>query len=430
MELASNEKGRRIRRVAASVLILSLFSGMGPPAQGYSVLTHEAIIDSAWEHGIQPLLLKRFPAATPEELKRARAFSYGGSAIQDLGYYPFGNKFFSELVHYVRSGDFIQALIRDSSDLDEYAFALGALSHYCADNNGHPLAINLAVPILYPKLKRKYGDRVTFAQNPAAHLKTEFAFDVIQSVEGRYVTEDFHDRVGFKVSRPVLEKAFFDTYSLELNSVFSDYDLAIASYRRGVSTVIPKMTEVAWQLKKDEIQKDFPGITKKQYVYRISKQDYQKRWNENYKKPRFDTKLLAFLIRIIPKVGPFKALTFQVPTPETEKMFRASFRDTMQEYERLLTELRESGHATLVNNNFDTGRVAGPGEYALADDTFAGLIDRLAEKHFAGITPELRQTLLSYYSDLKPPFSTKKKKKEWAKVVREVDELRAYTPAD
>ena len=134
MERASNEKSPRMRRVASFVLILFLFSGIVPTAQGYSVLTHEAIIDSAWEQGIRPLLLKRFPAATPEDLKRARAFSYGGSAIQDLGYYPFGNKFFRELVHYVRSGDFVQALIRDSSDLDEYAFALGALSHYCADN--------------------------------------------------------------------------------------------------------------------------------------------------------------------------------------------------------------------------------------------------------------------------------------------------------
>jgi hypothetical protein len=430
MERTSNEKGPCIRRVLAFVLILSIISGLAPAAGGYSVLTHEAIIDSAWEHGIKPLLVKRFPAATPEELKRARAFSYGGSAIQDLGFYPFGNKFFSNLVHYIRSGDFIQALIRDSSDVEEYAFALGALSHYCADNNGHPLAINLAVPILYPKLKRKYGDHVTFAENPPAHLKTEFAFDVIQSVEGRYVTEDFHDRVGFKVSRPVLEKAFLDTYSLDLNSVLSDYDLAIASYRRGVSTIIPKMTEVAWQLKRDEIQKDFPGITKQQYVYRISKQEYQKRWNENYRDPGWGTKFLAFLIRIIPKVGPFKALTFQVPTPETEKMFRTSFHDTMKEYERLLTELREFGQVTLVNNNFDTGGVTAPGEYPLADDTYAELLDRLAAKHFTGITPGLRQTLLAYYKDLNSPFSTKKKRKEWAKVVRELDELKAYAPAD
>lgn len=430
MNPTPHEKSRRVRRVVAAVLIFSLFSGLTPSSQGYSVLSHEAIIDSAWERGIQPLLLKRFPAATPEDLKRARAFCYGGSAIQDLGYYPFGNKFFSELVHYVRSGDFIQALIRDSNDLDEFAFALGALSHYVSDNEGHPLAINLAVPILYPKLKRKYGDHVTFAENPAAHLKTEFAFDVLQSAEGHYVTEDYHDRVGFKVSKPVLEKAFLDTYSLELQSVFSDFDLAIGSYRRGVSTVIPKMTEVAWELKKDEIQKDFPGMTKKQYVYRLSKREYRNRWAEKYRDQGFGTKLLAFVIRIIPKVGPFKALTFQVPTPETEKMFRASLRDTTKEYDRLLTELRESGRVTLENNNFDTGRVTGPGEYPLADDTYAELIDRLADKHFKGITPELQRTLLAYYSDLNSPFATKRKKKEWAKVVREVDELKTYAPGD
>jgi zinc dependent phospholipase C len=430
MRHSTDGKAALTGRRGAWILIFSLLSGSIPPANGYSVLTHEAIIDSSWDHGIQPLLLKRFPSATPEELKEARSYSYGGSAIQDIGYYPFGNKFLSDLVHYVRSGDFIQALIRDSTNLNEFAFALGALAHYCADNNGHPMAINVAVPILYPKLKRKYGDHVTYAQNPAAHLKTEFAFDVLQSAEGRYATEDFHDRVGFKVSRPVLERAFQDTYSIDLNSLFSDFDMTIGSYRRGVSTVIPKMTEVAWQLKKDEIEKGHPGITKKQYIYRVSKQEYRKRWNENYQEPGFGTRFLAFLIRIIPKVGPFRALSFRVPTPETEKLFRASFRDTTKEYQSLLTELRESGHVTLLNDNCDTGGVTRPGQYSLADDAYAKLMDRLAKNHFAGISPELRQTLLAYYSDLNPPFSTKKKKKEWARVVQEVDELKGYVPAD
>jgi hypothetical protein len=212
--------------------------------------------------------------------------------------------------------------------------------------------------------------------------------------------------------------------------LFSDFDLVIGSYRRGVSTVIPQITEVAWHLEENEIQRDFPGITTKQRVYRVSKREFQRRWNENYRELGFGTKFLAFLIRIIPKVGPFRSLTFHVPTSETEKMFRASFRDTVKEYESPLTELRESGHVTVVNNNFDTGSVTGPGQYSLADDAYSNLIGRLAEKHFAGVTPELRQTLLLYYSDLNSPFSTKMKKKEWAKVVQEVDELRAYAPAD
>ena len=88
---------------------------------------------------IQPLLAKQFPRATREDsCKQARAFAYGGSVIQDLGYYPFGSHFFSNLLHYVRTGDFVEAMIREARDVNEYAFALGALAHYAADNAGHP----------------------------------------------------------------------------------------------------------------------------------------------------------------------------------------------------------------------------------------------------------------------------------------------------
>ena len=120
-------------------LVLALVLSLGWPARSaaYAVLAHEAIIDSAWDTDIRPLLLKRFPGATREELKEAHGYAYGGAIVQDMGYYPHGNKLFSDLTHYVRSGDFILALLRDSKDLDGYAFALGALSHYAADNDGH-----------------------------------------------------------------------------------------------------------------------------------------------------------------------------------------------------------------------------------------------------------------------------------------------------
>src|ERR1700685_2022810 len=147
---------------------------------GYSVLTHEAIVDSVWDASIQKVLLNRFPAATPEELEQAHAYAYGGCIIQDMGYYPFSSKFFSDLTHYVRSGDFVVALIRESQDVNEYAFALGAMSHYAADNSGHRLATNLAVPILYPELRRRFGRTVTYWDNPTSHLRTEFGFDVLQ----------------------------------------------------------------------------------------------------------------------------------------------------------------------------------------------------------------------------------------------------------
>ena len=153
--------------------MLVLFLSIGWPAQSaaYAVLAHEAIIDSAWDTNVRPLLLKRFPAATVEQLKEAHAYAYGGAIIQDMGYYPHGSKLFSDLTHYVRSGDFILALLRDSKDLDGYAFALGALSHYAADNDGHLIGVNRAVPILYPNLKKKYGDLVTYEESPLAQCQ-------------------------------------------------------------------------------------------------------------------------------------------------------------------------------------------------------------------------------------------------------------------
>src|ERR1700676_502518 len=176
----------RWARACALALVLFLCFGWPARSAAYAVLAHEAIINSAWDTSIRPLLLKRFPDATKEELKEAHGYAYGGAIIQDMGYYPHGSKFFSDLTHYVRSGDFILALLRDAKDLDGYAFALGALSHYAADNDGHLIGVNQAVPILYPKLKKKYGDSVTYEKDPLAHVKTEFGFDVLEVAQGRY----------------------------------------------------------------------------------------------------------------------------------------------------------------------------------------------------------------------------------------------------
>src|SRR5947207_5941798 len=150
---------RASRLSLAAFGLLVLFSAQN--AYSYSVLTHEAIVDSTWDSAIKPLLLKRFPAATAGELTTAHAYAYGGCIIQDLGYYPFGSKFYSDLTHYVRSGDFILNLIRESRDLDEYAFALGAMAHFAADNSGHRIATNVSVPLLYPKLRLKFGNSIT-----------------------------------------------------------------------------------------------------------------------------------------------------------------------------------------------------------------------------------------------------------------------------
>ena len=235
-------------------------------ARAYSVLTHEAIVDAAWDDAIVPVLRARFrPSA--DELLRARAFSYGGCLIQDLGYYPFSSRLFGDLTHYVRSGDFVEALVREARNTEELAFALGALAHYAADNVGHPSAVNLAVPITYPKLRAKFGDRVTYQDHPTAHLRTEFGFDVLQIARGRYLPDAYRDFIGFEVSKPVLERAFSATYGLDLDDVFTNLGLAIGTFRWTVSTTIPEMTKVAWESRYDEIATLAPGMTREQFMF-------------------------------------------------------------------------------------------------------------------------------------------------------------------
>jgi len=381
-------------------VLLILVSAL--PLRAYSVLTHEAIIDRNWPGEIKPLLLAHFPGTTEEQLREAHAYAYGGAILQDMGYYPFGNKFFSDLVHYVRSGDFVATLIRDAQDVNEYAFALGALAHYAADNEGHPIAVNRAVPMLYPKLERKFGPDVTYEDNPGAHLKTEFGFDVIEVARGKYALESYHDFIGFQVSKPLLERAFQDTYAFSLNSLFKDLDLALGTFRFTVSQVIPEMTKAAWSAKKKQIQQLEAGMTRRKFVYRISRTSYQKEWAGKYERPGLGARFLGFLFRLIPKIGPFRALAFKVPTPEAEKLFIASFDDTKDRYRLLLVEVKEN-RLQLQNENFDIGRPTRRGDYKMADESYSKLLERLDKA--ATIPPDLRANILAFYKDSDGPES-------------------------
>jgi hypothetical protein len=396
---------------------------------GYSVLTHEAIVDTLWDASIQKMLVARFPAATPEELEQAHAYVYGGCILQDMGYYPFSSKFFSDLTHYVRSGDFIVALISESQDLNEYAFALGALAHYAADDSGHRLGTNLAVPILYPELRSKFGRTVTYWDNPISHLRTEFGFDVLQVAQGRYAADGYHKFIGFQVSKPVLERAFRDTYGLELKDVFSSLDLALGSFRYSVGNIIPGMTRVAWQLKGDTLVKEIPGMTKKRFLYNLSRSSYEKEYGKGYHRPGIRTRLVAWILTIVPKIGPFKSLKFKAPTPEVEKMFMTSFNATVDSYRALLVRVSD-GRTELVNQNFDIGKPTVAGEYLGADLAYDKLLDKLAGHKFAGVSADLRGNILDYYKDRKPPVSppTKKAGAEWAKVLEQRAQLEQLQP--
>ena len=422
--------GRRkgsIVKAFAIFVTLALSLGMPSETAAYAVLAHEAIIDIAWDANIRPLLLMRFPDATREQLKEAHGYAYGGAIIQDMGYYPHGSFFFSDLTHYVRSGDFVLALLRDSKDLDGYAFALGALAHYAADNDGHPLGTNRAVPLLYPKLKEKYGDSVTYEEDRLAHVKTEFGFDVLEIAQGRYAPDNYHDFIGFGVSVPLLEQAFQETYGLDLKSVLSDEDKVLGSYRHDVSRLLPEATRVAWSLKKDEIMKDQPGITRRKFLYNLSRASYQKNWGKQYQPPTLRERFLAFLIRILPKFGPLKVLQLKTPTPATEQLFEASFNAAMDRYRKLLSEAA-AGQLDLPNDNFDTGGITGPGKYQLNDKAQANLLDALAKEKFSGASQEIRAELLEFFGHPDAPYAMKRKPKDWAKVEAELEQLKNATP--
>lgn len=411
-------------RVALAFLVILFVVRLCP---AYSVLTHEEIVDLLWKDRIEPLLKQRFPEATEEDLRKAHAFAYGGCLIQDMGYYPFGNKQFSDLTHYVRSGDFVVNLIQQSSDLNEFAFALGALSHYAADTMGHP-TINRVVTIEFPKLGKKFGERATYADSPKSHIRTEFGFDMVQVAKNRYTSDRYHDFIGFEVSKDQLKRAFLQTYGLQLNDIFGDPDLAVGTFRRAISLVIPEMTRVALLARKQAIVRDTPNFHKKKFLYYLSRKQYEKEWGKGYRKPGAGTRILAFFLRLVPKVGPFSALAFKIPTQQTEDMYIKSVDSTVEDYSLLL-------HATKVqdlrlpNKDFDTGKDTQAGEYQLTDKAYERLLNKLADKKFEHLTPQLQENILEFYSDLKAPIQTKRNKKAWTVTLANVERLRAVTPA-
>ena len=380
-------------------------------ACAYSVLTHEEIVDLAWTTEIRPLLLLRYPGLSEDQIIEAHAYAYGGSVIQDLGYYPFGSKQFSSLAHYVRTGDFVEELLRESQDANEFAFALGALSHYAADIAGHP-AINQAVALDYPKLRAKFGKSVRYADDRTAHLKTEFGFDTLQVAKNRYAPQQFHDFIGFKVAEPLLERAFPVVYGLQLKDVLPHEDLAVGSYRFAVSRLIPQMTQVALEVNKKDLIKETPDFSRRKFLYRLSRSDYERAWGKSYTRPGIGTRVLAALLRYIPKVGPFKGLGFNNPTPQTEDLYIKSINSSVDLYRSYLEEER-AGKLVLPNCDLDSGAITKEGEYSLTDESYAILLASLSSGNFKQTTPQLRENILEFYSQPSQEVRTEKDEARW-----------------
>ncbi len=333
---------------------------------------------------------------------------------------------FSNLVHYVRSGDFVRELILQSQDANEYAFALGALAHYASDIAGH-LAVNQAVSIQYPKLRAKFGNSVRYAQDHTAHLKTEFGFDMVQVAKNRYASQQYHDFIGFQVSKPLLERTFPIVYGVELKDVLTHEDLAIGSYRFAISRMIPEMTKIALRTHKKDMMKETPNFAKRKFLYRLSRSDYEKEWGKDYKKDGFKIRLFAILLRYMPKIGPFKALAFNNPTPQTEDLYFKSINTTVDQYRILLQQVR-IGSLDLANCDFDTGKQTTAAEYSLTDDSYAKLLGQLTERKFDLTSLELRDNILNFYSDLSLPLETKKDSNRWQSVLSSLEQLKLVAP--
>jgi hypothetical protein len=384
------------------------------------------IVDLVWKDGIRPILVRRFPNLSEDEITKAHAYAYGGSVIQDLGYYPFGSVEFSDLVHYVRSGDFVEELVLQSRNANDFAFALGALSHYASDIAGHP-AVNMAVAIEYPKLQAKYGKSVRFAEGKTAHLKTEFGFDMVQVATNRYASEHYHDFIGFKVSPELLERTFPIVYGVELKEVLPRLDLTVGSYRFTVSRLIPELTQIALQTHKQDIVSDTPSPAKDKLLYRLSRSDYEKEWGKEYQKPGIGSQILATIMRYMPKKGRFKAMAFKSPTPATEEMYFKSINTTVDQYRIYLEEVRLNKLA-LPNCDLDSGKLTRAAEYSLADNAYAKLLLRQSDMKFEMTTSGLRTNILNFYADLSPAIQTKVDRERWQSVLTALDQLKLASP--
>jgi hypothetical protein len=414
---------RGLSFISIAIVLILLWS---TPAFPYSVLSHEEIVDLLWASEIRPILLKRFPKMTEDEIRESRSYAYGGAVIQDLGYYPFGSREFSNLVHYARSGDFVLELMKESKDANEYAFALGALAHYTADTMGHP-TVNHAVAILNPKLKAKFGDSITFAQNKTAHVRTEFGFDVVQVAKKQYVSQQYHDFIGFKVSKELLERVFPVVYGMELDDVLPRLDLTIGSYRYAVSKLIPELTVVALKTHKEEILAATSTSSAAASPYRLSRADYEKEWGTDYARPGIGTRLLGTMIRVLPKIGPLRVLSFQKPTSQTEDMYVKSITSTADQYRRLLEQVR-SGRVVLPNRDLDSGKPSASAEYSLADETYADLLGRLSDDAFKSTSADLRKDIIGFYASGVPEAVNKKDKAHEEQLTKQLNQLKAWSP--
>ena len=442
-----------------------------PRARAYSLLTHEQLIDLTWQQSIVPLLLSRYPTLTPAQLEHARAYAYGGCVIQDIGYYPFGDGFFSDLTHYVRTGDFVVNLFRNAGNADELAFAVGALSHYIGDSIGHAQATNRAVPVEFPKLAAKYGDNVSYAEGEHQHVQTEFAFDINEIAHRHFAPVHYLRHVGLEVPTRQLALAFYQTYGLREDfTAGRSRRINVKGYRFAVRAFIPRIAYAVTVLHRKQLLRDLPPGSQDpdlvQLDTEIAAVAAANDWDRYRKKPGVGTYSLAGLLWILPKVGPVRLAAIKGPLPATEAAYIHSVARSTEQLNHALARFtpppttRPSAHEAAVadthsqpppsrpaaanpaakqdipresrdpkhplpNRDLDTGSPVKPGGYRLTDTTYARLLHGLAATPATPIPPGIKVDILSYYADPAAPITTKRSLQQWAVVQHDLATLAA-----
>jgi hypothetical protein len=383
-------------------MLILMGTACAPGAAAYSVLTHEEVIDLAWNDSIRPLLLARFPGATLEQLREAHAYAYGGCAIQDMGYYPFGKQFFSNLTHYVRAGDFVGWLLANARTIDELAFAIGALSHYLGDTIGHSEAVNPATAIEFPKLRRKFGPSVTYDESPHGHIRTEFAFDVDEMADAAFAPPAYLKFIGLEVPRQFLERAFESTYGFDIHELLGRAHPALRSYRRAVRSFIPAFGDAEVVLHRHQFPPHPNDEAYRVFAERVGRTNYERHWAHAFKGPGFKAHLLAVLVFIVPKIGAASDLAIKIPTADTEERYLQSVNRTVDEFHEQLERLRANSDEPikLANVDLDTGYPMKRGDYPLTDQTYAHLLERLTSKPERVIPAALKQNIMGFYAGI------------------------------
>lgn len=426
----------RFPRSAFLILLVLVVALLPSRARAYSLLTHEQLIDLTWDDAIVPLLKSHYPALTPAQLERARAYAYGGCVIQDIGYYPFGDQRFSDLTHYVRTGDFVVNLFRNAHNANELAFAIGALSHYVGDSLGHADATNVAVPVEFPKLRAKYGKSVSYAEGKHAHVQTEFAFDIDEVAHHRMAPLHYLRHIGLQVSMKQLALAYYQTYGLTDHFArVKGRRLNVPGYRFATRAFIPRIAYALTILHRRHEPDELQTPERIAFDKQVSDMAGANDWAAYRKRAGIGTWSLAMFIFIVPKIGPLKLLAIKGPTTDTEEEYLKSVIESTNDLRRRLVaftppaigsttrRLSPGSRHPIPNRDLDTGRVVQPGGYPLTDATYADLLHRLTRTPTEAIPPGIKEDIQAYYSNPDAPITTKKDEAAWAQVQADLTTL-------